>query len=629
MRAAIIGSGPLADKLACVVATWQWSRVVLSKDASIGDDCEALQGVVGDCAIVVWLVDAMPHAASYRLNARVIAGGVPCLFISQHEGELWLGPLVEPGRCGCWFCLKTRQFACAPDAVAAIAKEAAEQAPIAIEPTVIDQALALVSNVIAARADGRETEVLHGAFSIGTDGVPRFHPLIARADCPHCGRVIENDPVEAEPIGLESAAALLVDPATGIISYFNELPPVDPSEPMPPIITHCVLADHALTGSGGERCFGKGFTGQEARSSALGEAIERYAGRCWLPDALVVATTRALGDEAIDPATLILFDDEQYAELPYRRFDPEEATEWVAMTSLGTGKARMVPSWAVFTDRTRAGSSSLIAPGTTTGLAAGRTFDEAAENALLEVIERDAFAVAWLAQLPGVIHDPRRHPDSDVISLVDAFDAIGVSIELYALPVDHGVSVFAALLHDGSRRGPAVAMGLGASVHKPMAARRALLEAAQVRRVLDHRLTNPRVRARMATVAAHPELVADAEDHALFYASGAHRDRFDFLMGGQASDWVRQGEPAPGLMPLVQQLGARELDVLVRDLTPPDLRRLRVRVARVVVPGAQPMHFGNAPRLGSRRVLDAPLRLGVRGKSLTTADVSRDPHPFC
>lgn len=633
MRIGVFGNGPLASGLNEVLtgAGCSVEGSVGSMAAAVTADASALCAAMGSFALTVWLVDTMPRATAYRRNADAAAGGVPCLFIGTYDSDLWVGPLVENGRRGCWFCLKTRQFACAPDAVAAIARETEDCiAPVLTASTIVSASQAAASGIATWRGKSG-TAPAPGVVSIDSNGQFHRRTLLARSDCPYCaGAAAEN----VEPIALDTnaAAALLVDPAIGLVRHLSELPPIDIREPVPPVITHCVIADHALGGSGGERCFGKGFGVQDACTSALGEAIERYAARCWNRNELIIAPASALGAEVIDPAVLAAFPDEGNVPKLRGLSLSEDANEWAAMSSLTTGARRLVPAWAVFTDCAPVEGASPLALGTTAGLAAGPTLDSALENALLEVLERDAFATAWLAKLPGIVHEAGAHPDTDVVRLASSYEALGVTVDLCELPVDHIASVFAALLRRRDRRsceGPAATLGLGAGFDKNSAARRALLEAAQVRRVLEHRLTNPRVRARMSDVAADAALVTDAEDHALFHAAGTHRHELNFLSGDKRGEWEQPGTGKACMQSLIGSLARNGLDVLWRDVTPTDLTMLRVHVVRAIVPGVQPLHFGGIGRLCGGRVLNAPTRLGLRNSPLSLAEVNVIPHPFC
>ena len=93
--------------------------------------------------------------------------------------------------------------------------------------------------------------------------------------------------------------------------------------------------------------------------------------------------------------------------------------------------------------------------------------------------------------------------------------------------------------------------------------------------------------------------------------------------------WVTPPRRGHGLEDLVASLAMVAGDVLVADVTPPDVAALGVRVVRGIVPGFQPIHFGaDQARLGHPRLFTAPHRWGLRDRPAERADLNPDPHPL-
>jgi ribosomal protein S12 methylthiotransferase accessory factor len=89
------------------------------------------------------------------------------------------------------------------------------------------------------------------------------------------------------------------------------------------------------------------------------------------------------------------------------------------------------------------------------------------------------------------------------------------------------------------------------------------------------------------------------------------------------------GDPEADLDKVLSLLEARGFDVIVVDLTTPDVRDLGFRVVRVFIPGLQPLHGDHRyPFLGGKRWSDAPFRLGLRDRPLTEEGRFKLPHPF-
>jgi ribosomal protein S12 methylthiotransferase accessory factor len=89
------------------------------------------------------------------------------------------------------------------------------------------------------------------------------------------------------------------------------------------------------------------------------------------------------------------------------------------------------------------------------------------------------------------------------------------------------------------------------------------------------------------------------------------------------------GDPESDLRKVLSILDKRGFDVLVVDLTTPDVRELGLHVVRVLIPGLQPLHGDHCyPFLGGKRLYEVPCRLGLRNNPLREDKVFKLPHPF-
>ncbi len=372
------------------------------------------------------------------------------------------------------------------------------------------------------------------------------------------------------------------------------------------------------------------MTKEAAWQSCLGEALERYSGGCWDPEELVCCRRHELEGPSLDPADLVLYRPEQYAQLPYAPYHDDTSLRWVRGRSLSSGADIWIPAIAVFMEYQAHSPEEFLAPVSSNGLAAGPTLAGAILAAVYEVIERDALLASWLNRLPGVRYDANTHPDQDVRHLAAAYRRRGVELALFKLPTDHPVAVFAAIaFQEGGHGGPYATLGMGANLHPATAARAAALEVGQVRPAFREQCRNGH-RARVAELVADPSAVKTLEDHALLYADPAMAPAFDFLDGGSA-DWDDRARPrtSEALSKLIDHFRSVEQDVLYVNLTTPDLEPLGVFTARALLPGFQPIWFGHAePRLGGRRIFELPVRLGFRPTPADLASLNPLPHPL-
>ena len=181
------------------------------------------------------------------------------------------------------------------------------------------------------------------------------------------------------PDSLAALEPVLVSPLCGVVRELRRIHK-DPSEPLEPFIYRAELSNH-LFQSGDDatalHCSGKGFSDEEARTSALGEALERYGGSCQPRDGIHVARRADLDGESLDPRALVLYADFQYPELPYARYEPQTEIGWVRGRRWGDDAAVWIPAVGVLLAYEVRQHGEYLCPLTSNGLAAGPTFDAA------------------------------------------------------------------------------------------------------------------------------------------------------------------------------------------------------------------------------------------------------------
>lgn len=226
---------------------------------------------------------------------------------------------------------------------------------------------------------------------------------------------------------------------------------------------------------------GKGLTDDEARTSAVMEALERVVAASPHID-IINTSAKALRNagKRLDTLSCLLARGRSPAH-------DDEPISWVAGTELMSGDGIHVPLDAVTLDRTliecRYWQSS-------DGLASGNTMDEAILHGLSERIERDAY-VLW--QVSSARHrqstciDPRSVEHAELSSLVDRVEAAGFVLRLFNMTSDIDVPSFNAVvapvevLSTCSPRFVEVNYGAGTHTSAVRAMIRAITEAVQSR----------------------------------------------------------------------------------------------------------------------------------------------------
>jgi len=244
---------------------------------------------------------------------------------------------------------------------------------------------------------------------------------------------------------------------------------------------------------------------------------------------------------------------------------------------------------------------------------------------LLEVCERDAFAIAWLARLsmPRLV----ARAGSRIARRLAALIAPTARVDFVDLTNDFGVPVVLAVHRQPLHGRPLVTVGAAACSSRARAATKALFEAAgqyaRIRELAAAPLWRPR-----------PDFsdVTDFEHHSLAYADPALQPRLDFLTASPIAvplvdddDVTRDGA---FLARVVASIAGAGDDVVAVELTTNEIAELGLRVVKVLVPGAVPLAPDHRyPLLGSRRLREVPARLGLH--MLAPCERHLDvPHPF-
>jgi ribosomal protein S12 methylthiotransferase accessory factor len=573
-----------------------------------------------------------------RLHRRFAERGLNWLAVRGGLGEVWIGPRAGGGP-GCPTCLELRRRAAhrhggARQRIDRLAAGQARSSPVRYGRRVA----ALVLDLAQAWADLELAGPGHPALRLVLqlplpDAGPRPGWLAPVPGCPACG----GPPSagcgrELGGAGLRAAveadrpapdvAALLVDARLGVVCEARSLAD-DTTGPAAEayVASQDALAERRRREEWG---LGRADTPRDARAIAVLEALERY---CCMPRGRVLERAPASDLEGawLDPRRLVLHDDEQYARagFPFEPFDAGVARDWTWAYSLGHGEHLAVPADLVFYRRRwatrRPGHPRPLAYNTSSGCAIGGTPAQAALHALLELLERDAFLLAWYGRASPAQLDLDAAEDLRIPVLRAQLAALGYEVFVFDVtPADIRVPCVWAL---AVSRGAGLRTLSGAACHPDpeRAVFRALREVAgslgPMRDLFERRRQDAR------RLLDDPSLLRRPADHVLLYGLPEAFDGLRHVFQG-----VRSALPvrehfraagaavattperwAPAVHSAVLDAG---LDVLIADMTASDLRAMGLVAVRALVPGTLPLTFGaGSERLaGAARLLARPAR---------------------
>ncbi|MEV7830640.1 TOMM precursor leader peptide-binding protein [Streptomyces subrutilus] len=592
-------------------------------------------------ALVLVLCDDYLSPALAAADASHRSAGRTWLPVKLCGTDPWVGPFFEPGSGPCWHCLAVRlrghrrselpvrRALGLEGPVPRPAAGLAAGTALAVHIAVLETAKWLVGLRSPEQGQVQALDTLRLRTAA--------HPVVRLPQCAGCGdpglvarRVMAPFVPAARPKAagagggdraLTAAQMLrtyghLVDPVTGVVKEIRR------SSGAPDFVHSYVsgqnLAMESASYAGlssGLRALngGKGRTDDEARTSALCEAVERYSGTRHGDEPVLRDSLRALGAVAVHPNDCQLYAGRQYAEREYwnaqhsrfhyvsTAFDESRPTEWTPVWSLTGGVQRLLPTSMLYFERGGAGTQGAPWDGLwadSNGNAAGSSPEDAVVQGFLELVERDAVALWWYnrTRQPGVDLDAFAEEWTERVRA--GYRRANREVWVLDLTSDLGIPVMAALSRRTDKPDQDVIFGFGAHFDPRVALRRALSEMGQLLPAVSdvrpdgsgYRITDPEPLSwwHLATVANQPYLRPDPEAAARTPANWTPMRNENLL------DDVHM------ITELVRGMG---MDLLVLDQTRPDLK---LPVVKVIVPGLR--HFW--ARFAPGRLFDVPVSLG-------------------
>jgi ribosomal protein S12 methylthiotransferase accessory factor len=440
----------------------------------------------------------------------------------------------------------------------------------------------------------------------------------------------DRTPIEESSRRLERLAS----PYTGIVRVVDAL-------------THCpddarlfrfaceVAADRSTIGVDPPSIFtsGQHHSRLNARVAALAEAAERYSG-FYIPSERVRAASAQDADFPVaQPESFALFSEAQYARpgFPFQPFRRSVRTQWIDGFRVATGEEVFLPVQRVYmmAVEQQDAEEPALTYATSNGMACGATLDEALLAGLLEVVERDAFMIAWSNKLTLPHLDWRS--DRGLRDFSESYlSPSGLSFDAIDLTQISGVPTIVACVRGVESDLGAIGFGTAAALDIREAWKKALSEAFFTR-----------VTARDLHFGSPDRSfdddywdIVDFPDHMLFYAFAENVPLADFLF---ASDEFVRPDPSENhatrvrtkldyLTGVVESQGG---DVLAVEITAPEIRELGLTVAKVIVPQYCDLNTAHGGQfLGGERLYTRASDVGLRAAPLSLGDLNRDPHPM-
>ena len=347
---------------------------------------------------------------------------------------------------------------------------------------------------------------------------------------------------------------------------------------------------------------------ERAAIKAICETIERYCATGYDERTLPLLRQADLKGRVAGPEEFALYSDAQYAAGTVS-FSPPTVTEpvrWLQATSIPSGEPVWVPAQFVFIPYEPAPMEPVFDNLQSTGLACGSTRADAILGGLLEVVERDAFMVAWRLQRPGRPIDVTHPENREARTLMQRLRSRGLKVRATALDNEAAVPVIMVCISNDGNQYPHLVCGFGTSLDIDHAILLALEEAALGQVVLRRASQRPDVPA--------PQSPASLIEHAMRFALDPTAcAEVEFLFDGAPVTAAELGSRT--MEEAVAHLAQTGFEPLYVDITTPDISDCGLSVVKVLIPGMQPLDIDHR-------------HLHLGGHRLDTGVVNWQPHPF-
>ncbi|MFF7653878.1 TOMM precursor leader peptide-binding protein [Streptomyces sp. NPDC007983] len=596
------------------------------------------------------------------VDAAHRAAGRRWLPVKPVGTQAWLGPFLGAPDDPCWACLADRLWR-GRQAEAYLQRRLGRPGPVPRPPASLPASRAAALQLAALEAakwlaghrhPGQRALCTLDSLTATVDR----HPLSRRPQCAGCGnpalvaeriraplalpspwkpreprepREPHDDSVDAaSPRDVMERYGHLVDPVTGLVTEIRR-------DPRGPAFLNCYHARHPSYAAYGPHtapvppsgldavraglraaAHGKGRTAEQARASALCEALEHYSGHFQGDEPRQRARYRALDPaDAVHPDTVQLVHPRQFARpftdrtMPARHrppdpFDEDAELDWTPVWSLTAERHRLLPTALLYYGAPQP-PGRRCCRADSNGAAAGSTLADAVVRGFLELVERDAVALWWYnrTRQPAVALDAFDDPWLAEVRRAHG----GLRREVWALDLttDFGIPVVAALSRRTDKPAEDITLGFGAHFDLHTALCHAFAELNQMLpAVVEARADGGGYGAadpvalrwfRTATTAGRPYLTPARDAPPPVVAAPPD---------GDALAAVREA------------VRARGMELLVLDQTRPDVG---LPVAKVLVPGLRP-HW---PRFAPGRLYDVPVALGRLRRPTAYRDLNPVP----
>lgn len=425
----------------------------------------------------------------------------------------------------------------------------------------------------------------------------------------------------------------LVDSDAGVIKSITELPR---QAHAPDLIYYKAIVSNTAIFNGHDNVgstAGTSLNRHKAIAKAVGEAIERYAAGSYSYDQFVFSTYDDLQEKALNPREFSMFLPSQYeySEFTLHKFSTQSLLNWTKAKYANNNDEVWVPASMVYCPFSvqEAKNESVIFEAMSTGLAAHCSYEEAAINGILEIVERNNFMFNWLTQ-----EKPRMLDKSSLNlehhQLIDIYSRCGYEIYLSYNPGEDGIPSFIGVMKGQRKYNVPFLIAAATHLDPAQAITKCLEELALMERFCHRSMLS----SSGLSVNADFNRITNLNDHIKLWFSPDMWPYSDFLLSNEAPITLKEihnwstCHPEKDLDYLIGAIGSLGYRTIIADISPGDIADLGLHVVRAIVPGYIPLNKAYVHRtLGTKYLIDYYINKNVSPSEIHNL-VNPIPHPF-
>lgn len=369
---------------------------------------------------------------------------------------------------------------------------------------------------------------------------------------------------------------------------------------------------------------------EEAMKKSIFEAFERKFAKVYDEKSLIYASYNEVKNKAVNPHVFSLPDKEEHKnKLPYVKYTHNLKLHWKECMQVvkGTLKPVLIPASLIYSRYSWKNQKERIAPTLSPGIAAHVNYRSSFLSGLLEIIERDAFMLAWLKKLsfPKISFSI-----SDLESGADAFEhisALGFKTTFIDITSDVGIPVVLTIIKNPSLKlNGTMFFGLGCSLNPYQAVQKSFMEALQgMSNVISFDYQSNEVVVEEEKIKTKFDLSCEDYFQQTAFLSKSKKQTkigqmpfFDKYDVGKNMDF------------LLKYLEEKNLPAYFVDLTPKEINNdVAVCLTRAFIGNLMPMVYDiDCFRLSNRRVYTAKDNTSKTVKDIKYQNLNLLPHPL-